>query len=126
MFVKTHAGAGGRGRPELADRRGRNATARLPLPQRTTGGNGFAAPFGPPRLDSSDAPRPPTAEENRWFSGEVHVHEPSLRVHLRTQFLLVPDIDDVVQESFLRLWRCAWGSPSAMRRRSCSRVRGTS
>ncbi len=55
--------------------------------------------------------RLPTAEENRWFSEEVHVHEPSLRAYLRTQFPFAPDIDDVVQESFLRLWRVRMGQP---------------
>ena len=52
-----------------------------------------------------------TTEENRWFSEEVHVHEPSLRAYLRTQFPFAPDIDDVVQESFLRLWRARMGQP---------------
>ncbi len=61
------------------------------------------SPLTPQRL--------PTAEENRWFSDEVHVHEPSLRAYLRTQFPSAPDIDDVVQESFLRLWRVRMGQP---------------
>jgi transmembrane sensor len=41
----------------------------------------------------------------------VHVHEPSLRAYLRTQFPFAPDIDDVVQESFLRLWKARMGQP---------------
>ena len=55
--------------------------------------------------------RLPTAEENRWFSEEVYVHEPSLRAYLRTQYPFAPDIDDVVQESFLRLWKVRMGQP---------------
>ena len=55
--------------------------------------------------------RLPTAEENRWFSEEVYVHEPSLRAYLRTQYPFAPDIDDVVQESFLRLWKFRMGQP---------------
>lgn len=53
----------------------------------------------------------PNADENRWFSEEVQVHEPSLRAYLRSQFPFAPDIDDVVQESFLRLWRVRMGQP---------------
>jgi RNA polymerase sigma-70 factor (ECF subfamily) len=61
---------------------------------------------------SPPTPQPrPTAEENRWFSEEVQVHEPSLRAYLRTQSPFAPDIDDVVQESFLRLWRVHMGQP---------------
>ena len=64
-----------------------------------------------PALSAPTPQRLPTAEENRWFSEEVHVHEPSLRAYLRTQFPFAPDIDDVVQESFLRLWRVRMGQP---------------
>ena len=90
------------------------------------GGHRFDAILAHPAVSLPTPQRLPSAEENRWFSEEVYVHEPSLRAYLRTQYPFAPDIDDVVQESFLRLWRCAWGSPSAMRRRSCSRGRGTS
>jgi len=62
-------------------------------------------------LNPPTCPRTPTAEEHRWFSEEVHVHEPSLRAYLHTQYPFAPDIDDVVQESFLRLWRVRMGQP---------------
>jgi len=39
------------------------------------------------------------------------VHEPSLRAYLHTQFPRAPDIDDVVQESYLRLWRVRLSRP---------------
>ena len=78
-----------------------SATVATPSPQL-----GTTLPLNPP------APhRLPTAEENRWFSEEVHVHEPSLRAYLRAQFPCAPDIDDVVQESFLRLWRVRMAQP---------------
>ncbi len=53
---------------------------------------------------------PPTdpashVENARWFSEEVHAHESSLRAYLRSRYPTTPDIDDVVQESFLRIWR---------------------
>ncbi len=44
-------------------------------------------------------------ETARWFSAEVHAHESSLRAYLRSRFPAEPDLDDVVQESFLRIWR---------------------
>jgi RNA polymerase sigma-70 factor (ECF subfamily) len=64
-----------------------------------------------PALSPPPSQRLPTAEENRWFSEEVYVHEPSLRSYLRTQYPFAPDIDDVVQESFLRLWKVRMGQP---------------
>ena len=64
-----------------------------------------------PALNPTTCPRTPTAEEHRWFSEEVHVHEPSLRAYLRTQFPFASDMDDVVQESFLRIWRVRMGQP---------------
>ena len=65
----------------------------------------------PPTLNPPTPQRLPTADENRWFSEEVHVHEPSLRAYLRTQFPSAADIDDIVQESFLRLWKVRMGQP---------------
>lgn len=40
-----------------------------------------------------------------WFAGEVQPHARQLRCHLRGTFPTVRDVDDVVQESLLRLWR---------------------
>ena len=48
---------------------------------------------------------PETPEEVRWFSDEVRPHEASLRSYLRGAFPSVRDIDDVVQESYLRILR---------------------
>jgi RNA polymerase sigma-70 factor (ECF subfamily) len=44
-------------------------------------------------------------QDLRWFVEEVHPHERSLRAYLRDAFPVVRDVDDVVQESFLRTWR---------------------
>lgn len=49
-------------------------------------------------------PELPT-ESSRWFAAEVQPHEPSLRAWLRGKFPFLPDLDDVVQESYLRLIR---------------------
>lgn len=50
-------------------------------------------------------------EKNQWFAQEVHAHEASLRSYLRTAFPSVRDVDDLVQESYLRLWRARVGQP---------------
>lgn len=48
---------------------------------------------------------PPESDTARWFAAEVQPHEPALRGYLRGSFPAVRDVDDVVQESFLRVWR---------------------
>lgn len=47
----------------------------------------------------------PDTPNERWFAHEVLPNEPSLRAYLRVQFPRVTDIDDVVQSSYLRIWR---------------------
>ncbi len=48
---------------------------------------------------------PPPTEQARWFAEEVQPHESSLRSYLRNVFPALPDIDDLVQESYARLIR---------------------
>lgn len=45
------------------------------------------------------------AAQSRWFAEQVQTHESSLRSYLRGSFPCVRDIDDVVQESYLRVWK---------------------
>jgi RNA polymerase sigma-70 factor (ECF subfamily) len=47
---------------------------------------------------------PPT-EQARWFSETVQPHEPALRAYLSKRFPSLPDHDDLVQETFLRMLR---------------------
>lgn len=42
-------------------------------------------------------------ESARWFSEHVQPHEPMLRAWLRSRFATETDLDDVVQETFMRL-----------------------
>jgi len=52
-----------------------------------------------------------SAEQTRWFTEEVHPHEPSLRAYLNGSFPTVRDLDDVVQESYLRIWKARAAYP---------------
>ena len=47
----------------------------------------------------------PGTPNERWFTHEVLPNEPSLRAYLRAKFPRVSDVDDVVQTSYLRIWR---------------------
>lgn len=48
---------------------------------------------------------PQTPELARWFAEEVQPHESSLRAYLRVSAQSPSDVDDLVQESFMRLLR---------------------
>ena len=48
---------------------------------------------------------PDQTDHARWFADEVQPHGDSLKRYLRRSFPTVRDADDVVQESFLRVWR---------------------
>lgn len=45
------------------------------------------------------------ANHTQWFNEQVQPHEPALRSYLRTSFPALRDLDDVVQESYVRVWR---------------------
>lgn len=45
------------------------------------------------------------SDATRWFTEEVQPNDPSLRAYLRRAFPSVRDVDDLVQESYLRIWR---------------------
>jgi RNA polymerase sigma-70 factor (ECF subfamily) len=45
------------------------------------------------------------AEQARWFSEEVQPYEANLRAYLRHRFPTIHDIDDIVQETYARLFR---------------------
>lgn len=56
---------------------------------------------------------PPHVDQARWFTEEVHVHEASLRSYVRGKLPVSHDVDDVVQESYLRIWRARLAHPIA-------------
>jgi RNA polymerase sigma factor (sigma-70 family) len=43
--------------------------------------------------------------ESRWFAEEVHAHDLQLKAYLRGSFPSIRDVDDVAQESYLRVWK---------------------
>ncbi len=49
----------------------------------------------------------------RWFKEEVHAHDIALKSYLRRSFPRERDVDDVVQESYLRIWKTRLSSPVA-------------
>ena len=48
---------------------------------------------------------PQDAEEARWFATELQPHEPMLRAWLRSNFPAGTDLDDIIQEAFIRVLR---------------------
>ena len=44
-------------------------------------------------------------DHSRWFASEVQPHEPALRAYLRGRFPSLPDLDDLIQETYARLLR---------------------
>jgi RNA polymerase sigma-70 factor (ECF subfamily) len=44
-------------------------------------------------------------EASKWFADEVHPHDAALKAYLRHSFPAVRDVEDVVQESYLEVWR---------------------
>jgi RNA polymerase sigma-70 factor (ECF subfamily) len=52
----------------------------------------------------------PAENHAHWFSTEVQQHEPALRGYLRSAFPTL-EVDDVVQESYLRIWRARLARP---------------
>jgi RNA polymerase sigma factor (sigma-70 family) len=53
------------------------------------------------------------SEAARWFRDEVHPHDGQLKSYLRGNFPAVRDVDDVVQESYLRVWKARAGQEIA-------------
>lgn len=65
----------------------------------------------PPSLPAESASPGPTSDRLRWFVEHLQPHEASLRAYLHGSFPAVRDVDDVVQESFLRVWRARAAQP---------------
>lgn len=53
----------------------------------------------------------PSVDQDDWFRQEVRSHDASLKGYLRRAFPSVRDVDDMVQESYLRVWRARMAQP---------------
>lgn len=53
----------------------------------------------------------PGAEPTRWFCDEVYAHDGQLKAYLHRRFPDQRDVEDVVQESYLRLWKARAATP---------------
>src|SRR5688572_18673021 len=47
----------------------------------------------------------PAVEHTRWFMEEVQPHEPKIRAWLHARFPAIGDVDDLIQETYLRVLR---------------------
>ena len=59
----------------------------------------------------SDPPSANAQDSARWFAEEVHAHDASLKAYLRHAYPAVRDPEDVVQESYLRVWKTRSAHP---------------
>jgi RNA polymerase sigma factor (sigma-70 family) len=50
-------------------------------------------------------------KHSRWFEEQVSAHDAPLKSYLRGKFPSVRDVDDVVQESYLRVWKARLRRP---------------
>lgn len=65
----------------------------------------------PESVSGSCAANPSISERRAWFTQQVQPHYAQLAAFLRGTYPSVRDIDDVVQESYLRLWKAAASAP---------------
>ncbi|MGC4081698.1 MAG: RNA polymerase sigma factor [Vicinamibacterales bacterium] len=62
--------------------------------------------MSPPPASTFAAPAPGGPEEEaRWFKEEVQPHERDLRSYLQRRFPSLSEVDDVVQDSYIRILR---------------------
>lgn len=54
---------------------------------------------------------PRSADATGWFANEVYIHDSQLKSYLRGSFPSVREVDDVVQESYLRVCRARMLQP---------------
>ncbi len=64
----------------------------------------------------------PVEDQTRWFVEEVHPHDSSLKAYVRCAFPAIQDVDDLVQESYVRVWKRQGRRPIASVRAFLFRV----
>jgi RNA polymerase sigma factor (sigma-70 family) len=53
----------------------------------------------------------PNSDHENWFRDEIQSHDGSLKAYLRRAFPGIRDVDDTVQESYLRVWKAKMVRP---------------
>ena len=53
----------------------------------------------------------PAPDQTRWFTEEVHPHDARLKSYLRSSFPSIRDVNDIAQESYLRIWKARLVQP---------------
>lgn len=66
---------------------------------------------GPKSNSAQPAVEPANADSSLWYLTEVQPHRPALRAWLLARFPTLPDVDDLVQESFVRVIRARGTTP---------------
>lgn len=51
------------------------------------------------------------ADQSQWFTKEIHPHGSQLKAYLRHTYPSLGDVDDIVQESYLRIWKARAAHP---------------
>jgi RNA polymerase sigma-70 factor (ECF subfamily) len=54
---------------------------------------------------------PPDSDQFRWFAEQVQPHEAMLRAWLQAQFKAAGEVDDIVQEAFIRVLKAHESGP---------------
>lgn len=53
----------------------------------------------------------PVTEQTRWFAEEVHPYDAQLKSYLRNSFPSIRDVNDIAQETYLRIWKARLAKP---------------
>jgi hypothetical protein len=61
------------------------------------------------KTSTSEPARDP--ENRHWFEHEVHAHDAQLKSYLGSSYPLGCDVEDVVQEAYLRVWKARLARP---------------
>lgn len=54
---------------------------------------------------------PPVTDQTRWFEEQVHPYDAQLKSYLRSSFPSIRDVNDIAQETYLRIWTARLAKP---------------
>ena len=59
----------------------------------------------------SASERSAVSEQSRWFAEEVHPYDAQLKSYVRNSFPSIRDVNDIAQETYLRIWKARLAQP---------------